>query len=100
MVAVKDTVVDVLDRGGLCSEAWNEGFAFGLKNSVTPNISWEWHPTKAAFSGTQLVFNSTNRLSSPEGFDRPLPIGATMAIEPKVVHSEGSIGDRRHVDSR
>ena len=26
------------------------------------------------------------------GFDRPLPIGGTMAIEPKVVHADGSIG--------
>jgi len=27
-----------------------------------------------------------------EGFDRPLPIGGTMAIEPKLVYSDGSIG--------
>jgi hypothetical protein len=26
------------------------------------------------------------------GFDRPLELGGTMAIEPKVVYAEGSIG--------
>ena len=27
-----------------------------------------------------------------QGFDRPMPLGGTMAIEPKVVHPEGCIG--------
>ena len=26
------------------------------------------------------------------GFDRPLPVGGTMAIEPKVIHPDGAIG--------
>lgn len=91
MVAVKDTVVDVLDRGGLCSEAWNEGFALAEELGHADHLMG-MAPDQSRFLGHSVGLQLDESPVVAQGFDRPLPIGATMAIEPKVVHSEGSIG--------
>ena len=91
MVAVKDTVVDVLDRGGMCSEAWNEGIMLAEELGHTDHLMG-MAPDQSRFLGHSVGLQLDESPVVAAGFDRPLPIGATMAIEPKVVHGEGSIG--------
>ena len=91
MVAVKDTVVDVLDRGGLCSEAWNEGFGLAKELGHTAHLMG-MEPDQSRFLGHSVGLQLDESPVVAAGFERPLPIGATMAIEPKVVHVGGSIG--------
>lgn len=91
MVAVKDTVVDVLDRGGLCSEAWTEGFALAQELGHAAHLMG-MEPDQSRFLGHSVGLQLDESPVVAAGFERPLPIGATMAIEPKVVHVEGSIG--------
>ena len=91
MLAVKDTVVGVLDEGGLCSDAWVEGQALahelGHQNHLMGMV-----PDQSKFLGHSVGLQLDESPVVAAGFDRPLPIGGTMAIEPKVVHSDGSIG--------
>ena len=91
MLAVKDTVVDVLDQGRTCSEAWREGLelaeALGHGNHLMGAT-----PDQSRFLGHSIGLQLDETPVVAAGFDRPLPIGGTMAIEPKVVHAEGSIG--------
>jgi Xaa-Pro dipeptidase len=91
MVAVKDTVVDVLDRGGLCSEAWDEGFALAEELGHASHLMG-MAPDQSRFLGHSVGLQLDESPVVAKGFTRPLPVGATMAIEPKVVHVEGSIG--------
>lgn len=91
MLAVKDTVVGVLDEGGLCSDAWVEG------QSLAHELGHQDHlmgmvPDQSKFLGHSVGLQLDESPVVAEGFDRPLPIGGTMAIEPKVVHADGSIG--------
>ena len=91
MVAVKDTVVDVLDRGGLCSEAWHEGFELAKELGHASHLMG-MAPDQSRFLGHSVGLQLDESPVVAAGFERPMPIGATMAIEPKVVHIEGSIG--------
>ena len=91
MLAVKDTVVGVLDEGGLCSDAWVEG------QSLAHELGHQDHlmgmvPDQSKFLGHSVGLQLDESPVVAAGFDRPLPIGGTMAIEPKVVHADGSIG--------
>ena len=49
-------------------------------------------PDQSRFLGHSVGLQLDESPVVAEGFDRPLPIGGTMAIEPKVVHINGSIG--------
>ena len=91
MVAVKDTVVGVLDQGGLCSDAWTEGFDLAQELGHGAHLMG-MEPDQSKFLGHSVGLQLDESPVVAAGFDRPLPIGATMAIEPKVVHPEGSIG--------
>ncbi|MDP6869501.1 MAG: M24 family metallopeptidase [Candidatus Poseidoniaceae archaeon] len=91
MVSIKEVVVDVLDQGLDCSEAWRQGHA------LANELGHESHlmgmaPDQSRFLGHSVGLQLDESPVVAEGFDRPLPIGGTMAIEPKVVHSNGSIG--------
>jgi Xaa-Pro aminopeptidase len=91
MVAVKDTVVGVLDQGGLCSDAWTEGFDLAQELGHGAHLMG-MEPDQSKFLGHSVGLQLDESPVVAAGFDLPLPIGATMAIEPKVVHPEGSIG--------
>ena len=91
MIAVKDVVVNVLHQGGLCSQAWVEG------QSLANELGHEQHlmgmqPDQSKFLGHSVGLQLDESPVVAAGFDRPLPIGGTMAIEPKLVYAEGSIG--------
>ena len=91
MLTVKERVVDVLDRGGLCSEAWEKG------QSLAHEMGYEEHlmgkqPNQSKFLGHSVGLQLDESPVVAAGFDHPLPLGGTMAIEPKLVYQEGSIG--------
>jgi Xaa-Pro aminopeptidase len=91
MLAVKDTVVDVLDRGDTCEDAWNEAYALAIELGYQDNLMG-MNPDQSRFLGHSVGLQLDESPVVAAGFDRPLPVGGTMAIEPKVVYSEGSIG--------
>ena len=49
-------------------------------------------PDQSRFLGHSVGLQLDESPVVAKGFNRSLPIGGTMAIEPKVVHAEGSIG--------
>lgn len=91
MVAVKETVVDVLDQGRLCSEAWEEGHALATELGYSEHLMGTT-PDQSRFLGHSIGLQLDESPVVAAGFDRPLPVGGTMAIEPKVVYAEGSVG--------
>jgi len=91
MLAVKDTVVDVLDRGDTCEEAWNEAYALAVELGYEENLMG-MNPDQSRFLGHSVGLQLDESPVVAAGFNRPLPVGGTMAIEPKVVYQEGSIG--------
>ena len=91
MVAVKEEVVDVLDQGLDCSQAWRQGLALAEELGHGDHLMG-MAPDQSRFLGHSVGLQLDESPVVAEGFDRPLPIGGTMAIEPKVVHSDGSIG--------
>jgi Xaa-Pro aminopeptidase len=49
-------------------------------------------PDQAKFLGHSIGLELDETPVVAAGFDRPLPIGGTMAIEPKVIQIEGAVG--------
>ena len=90
MIAVKDAVVNVLNKGGLCSQAWVEGQALAHELGHEQHLMG-MQPDQSKFLGHSVGLQLDESPVVAAGFDRPLPIGGTMAIEPKLVYAEGSI---------
>ena len=91
MVMIKEEVVDVLDQGLHCSAAWHAGLAMAQELGYGDHLMG-MTPDQSRFLGHSIGLQLDESPVVAAGFDRPLPIGATMAIEPKVVYAEGSIG--------
>ena len=91
MIAVKDAVVNVLDKGGLCSQAWVEGQALAHELGHEQHLMG-MQPDQSKFLGHSVGLQLDESPVVAAGFDRPLPVGGAMAIEPKLVYAEGSIG--------
>jgi Xaa-Pro aminopeptidase len=91
ILAVKDTVVDVLGSGETCQQAWRQGLALADEFGHKDNLMG-MNPDQSKFLGHSVGLQLDETPVVAEGFDRPLPIGGTMAIEPKLVYSDGSIG--------
>ena len=49
-------------------------------------------PEQASFLGHSVGLELDETPVVAEGFNRPLELGGTMAIEPKVIHEKGAIG--------
>lgn len=91
ILAVKDTVVDVLGSGKTCQQAWRQGLALADEFGHKDNLMG-MNPDQSKFLGHSVGLQLDETPVVAEGFDRPLSIGGTMAIEPKLVYSDGSIG--------
>ena len=91
MIAVKDAVVSVLDKGGFCSQAWAEGQSLAHELGHEHNLMG-MQPDQSKFLGHSVGLQLDESPVVAAGFDRPLPVGGAMAIEPKLVYAEGSIG--------
>ena len=91
MVEVSDTVVSSLGIGEDCSTAWEKGSQQAYQMGYEDNLMG-MKPDQSKFLGHSVGLQLDESPVVASGFDRPLPVGGTMAIEPKVVYKEGSIG--------
>ena len=91
MVVIKEEVVDVLDQGLHCSQAWEAGLAMAEELGYGDHLMGT-KPDQSRFLGHSIGLQLDESPVVAAGFDRPLPVGGTMAIEPKVVYAEGSVG--------
>ena len=85
------TVQNSLGRGENCSTAWGVGAAKAEEMGHGDHLMG-MAPNQARFLGHSIGLELDETPVVAAGFDRPLPIGGTMAIEPKVIHPDGAIG--------
>ncbi len=80
-----------LGSGEDCSSAWRAGRDAAEEMGHGNNLMGI-SPEQASFLGHSVGLELDETPVVAEGFDRPLEVGGTMAIEPKVIHEEGAIG--------
>ena len=91
MAEIRDAVVSSLGKGDDCSEAWRIGS--GMANEMGySNHLMGMAPNQAVFLGHSVGLELDETPVVADRFDRELPIGGTMAIEPKVIYESGAIG--------
>jgi len=91
MVEVSNKVVASLGRGDDCSKAWQIG------SDLVESMGHSEHlmgmkPDQSQFLGHSVGLQLDESPVVAKGFDRPLPTNGLMAIEPKLVYVDGSIG--------
>jgi Xaa-Pro aminopeptidase len=91
MLEVSDVVVSSLANGEDCSLAWEKGSQVAYQLGYEDNLMG-MKPDQSRFLGHSVGLQLDESPVVAKGFNRSLPIGGTMAIEPKVVYFEGSIG--------
>ncbi|MEE2746880.1 MAG: M24 family metallopeptidase [Candidatus Thermoplasmatota archaeon] len=80
-----------LANGENCSVAWAKGAAKAEEMGHGDHLMG-MGPNQARFLGHSIGLELDETPVVAAGFDRPLPIGGTMAIEPKVIYPDGAIG--------
>ena len=91
MEEIADALRDSLARGDDCSSAWALGSKMATEMGHAEHLMG-MQPDQARFLGHSIGLELDEAPVIAAGFDRPLPVGGTMAIEPKVIHPEGAIG--------
>ncbi len=91
MIEIGSIVRDALGRGEDCSRAWMAGREAAEEMGHGENLMGI-SPEQASFLGHSVGLELDETPVVADGFDRPLELGGTMAIEPKVIHEEGAIG--------
>jgi Xaa-Pro aminopeptidase len=91
MVEVAKIVRNSLGRGSDCSAAWSAGVDAATQMGHADYLMG-MAPDQAKFLGHSIGLELDETPVVAAGFNRPLPIGATMAIEPKVIQIEGAVG--------
>ena len=91
MQAIKEVVVDILHQRKNCSDAWKKGFELACELGYEDNLMG-MKPDQSRFLGHGVGLELDESPVVAAGFDRGLVEGGTIAIEPKVVYPEGSIG--------
>ena len=91
MVEVSDAVVNSLGRGEDCSKAWEIGSQLATSMGHSDHLMG-MSPDQSKFLGHSVGLQLDESPVVAKGFDRPLPNNGVMAIEPKLVFAEGSIG--------
>ena len=91
MVEVSNKVVASLGRGDNCSKAWEIGFDLVESMGHSEHLMG-MKPDQSQFLGHSVGLQLDESPVVAKGFDRPLPINGLMAIEPKLVYVDGSIG--------
>jgi len=91
MVEVGASVVESLGKGDDCSSAWDRGSSLAAELGHAEHLMG-MAPDQASFLGHSVGLELDETPVVARGFNRPLAIGGTMAIEPKVIHSDGAIG--------
>jgi len=91
MIEIQDLVVNSLEKGEDCSQAWQIGYNCAVEMGHEQNLMG-MAPDQSRFLGHSVGLQLDESPVVAKGFDRELPEGGVMAIEPKLVHVEGSIG--------
>jgi Xaa-Pro aminopeptidase len=91
MSEISNAVVNNLGKGEKCSNVWEFGSSMAKEMGHGENLMG-MKPDQAKFLGHSVGLELDETPVVAKGFDRPLEIGGTMAIEPKVIHKEGAIG--------
>ncbi len=91
MIEIGSKVRRSLARGEDCSSSWKEGRGIAEEMGHGENLMGI-SPEQASFLGHSVGLELDETPVVADGFDRPLELGGTMAIEPKVVYEEGAIG--------
>ena len=91
MEEISKAVVKSLGDGEYCSKAWEIGYLMASEMGHSDNLMG-MKPEQAKFLGHSVGLELDETPVVAKGFDRPLEIGGTMAIEPKVIHKDGAIG--------
>ena len=91
MVDVDDIVRGILAKGQNCSDAWEKGKTASAEMGYSNNLMG-MPPNQASFLGHSVGLELDETPVIAKGFDKPLGIGSTMAIEPKVIFEDGAIG--------
>ncbi|RAH14361.1 MAG: hypothetical protein CMB56_005585 [Methanobacteriota archaeon] len=91
MQTIKEVVVDALDQRKTCTDAWNEGYELACELGYSEHLMG-MKPDQSRFLGHGVGLELDESPVIATGFDRPLNAGNTIAIEPKVIYQEGSIG--------
>ena len=91
MVEVSNSVVDSLGRGDDCSKAWEVGSQLAESMGHSEHLMG-MKPDQSKFLGHSVGLQLDESPVVAKGFDRPLIKNGVMAIEPKLVYSDGSIG--------
>ena len=91
MGEISKAVVKSLGDGEYCSKAWEIGYLMASEMGHSDNLMG-MKPEQAKFLGHSVGLELDETPVVAKGFDRPLEIGGTMAIEPKVINKDGAIG--------
>ena len=91
MVEVSNSVVDTLGKGEDCSKAWEKGSELAESMGYGDHLMGMM-PDQSKFLGHSVGLQLDESPVVARGFDRPLVDGGVMAIEPKLVFTNGSIG--------
>ena len=91
MSSIHDVVVGSLGAGEDCSEAWRKGTALATELGHANHLMGQGSD-QAKFLGHSIGLELDETPVVAVSFNRPLPVGGTMAIEPKVIHDDGAIG--------
>ena len=91
MAEVKDSVVGSLAKGDTCESAWEAGVKIVRECGLDGHLMG-MPPEQARFLGHSIGLHLDETPVVARGFPRPLLVGGTMAIEPKVIFSDGAIG--------
>ena len=91
MVEVSDSVVASLARGDNCSKAWEIGSELAISMGHGEHLMG-MQPDQSKFLGHSVGLQLDESPVVARGFDRPLVDNGVMAIEPKLVFDDGSIG--------
>lgn len=91
MVEVREQVTDALAKGETCTEAWELGSALAEEQG------WAQHlmgmpPDQTRFLAHSVGLELDESPVVARGFQRPMPVGGVMAVEPKLVFPDGSVG--------
>ena len=91
MVEISNSVVGSLGRREDCSKAWEVGSQLAQSMGHSEHLMG-MNPDQSKFLGHSVGLQLDESPVVAKGFERPLIKNGVMAIEPKLVYSDGSIG--------
>ena len=91
MNLVNQKVVESLSNNEDCSVAWQKGHDLASELGYGDHLMG-MKPDQSMFLGHSVGLQLDESPVVAKGFDRPMEAGMAMAIEPKVVYQDGSVG--------